>query len=103
MADAGVRAARPGAHEAHGRAGADPHADPDSDAVPRGRAYLRRYGIACRIIRRGVESSERLGRLRWIVERALAWLNQFRRLTVRYERSGDLHSALLVSATPSSA
>lgn len=34
------------------------------------RRYLRRRGIAGRIARRGVESSERLGRHRWVVERA---------------------------------
>jgi transposase len=33
-----------------------------------------------------VESSERLGRHRWTVERTIAWLAAFRRLTVRYDR-----------------
>jgi hypothetical protein len=32
------------------------------------RAELRRRGIAVRIARKGIESSERLGRRRWIVE-----------------------------------
>jgi transposase len=59
------------------------------------RDYLRRLGIACRIARRGIESSERLGRHRWVVERTLAWLNQFRRLTVRYERRASIHQAFL--------
>jgi transposase len=70
------------------------HADKGYD-VPRCRQYLRRYGIACRIARRGIESSERLGRVRWVVERTLAWLNRFRRLTVRYERRGDIHRGFL--------
>jgi transposase len=48
-----------------------------------------------RIARKGVESSERLGRHRWVVERTLAWLSQFRRLTVRYERRADIHEAFL--------
>jgi transposase len=52
-------------------------------------------GIVPRIARRGVESSERLGRHRWVVERTLAWLNRFRRLTVRYERRADIHQAFL--------
>jgi hypothetical protein len=43
----------------------------------------------------GVESSERLGKHRWVVERTLAWRNRFRRLTVRYERRADLHQAFL--------
>jgi hypothetical protein len=37
-----------------------------------------------------VEASTRLGRHRWKVERALAWLLANRRLTVRYERRADL-------------
>jgi transposase len=42
-----------------------------------------------------VETSARLGRHRWVVERTLAWLNQFRRLTIRYERRQDIHEAFL--------
>jgi transposase len=37
-----------------------------------------------------VESGERLGRHRWVVERTLAWFARFRRLTVRYERRLDV-------------
>ncbi len=62
------------------------------------RADCRRRGITPRIARRGVESSERLGRHRWRVERTLTWLNRFRRLTVRYERRADLHLALITLA-----
>jgi transposase len=51
---------------------------------------LRARGIAPRITRRGRESSERLGRYRWIVERSLAWLLGYRRLGIRYERRSDL-------------
>jgi transposase len=29
------------------------------------------------------------------IERTLAWLNRFRRLTVRYERRADIHQAFL--------
>src|SRR5262245_16162586 len=43
----------------------------------------------------GVESSERLGRYRWVVERSLAWLLGFRRLGVRYERRADILRGLL--------
>ncbi len=46
-----------------------------------------------RIARKGVDSSERLGRHRWVVERTLAWLSQFRRLMIRYERREDIHQA----------
>jgi transposase len=37
-----------------------------------------------------MESSKRLGRHRWKVERSLAWLLANRRLTVRYERRADI-------------
>jgi IS5 family transposase len=65
------------------------HADKGYD-VDRCRRAAQRRGIAPRIARRGVESSERLGRHRWVVERTLAWLARFRRLTVRYERRFDI-------------
>jgi transposase len=70
------------------------HADKAYD-IPRCRRYLRRRGIGCRIARQGIESSERLGRHRRVVERTLAWLDRFRRLTVRHERDADLHLAFL--------
>jgi transposase len=50
------------------------------------RDALRRRGITPRIARRGVESSERLGRYRWIVERTNAWVLAFRRLALRFDR-----------------
>lgn len=59
------------------------------------RQALRRRGITARIARRRVESSTRLGRHRWVVERTQAWLLGFRRLQVRYERSADLLVGLL--------
>ncbi len=45
------------------------HADKGYDSAAN-RAYLRRRGITARIARRGIESSTRLGRHRWKVERA---------------------------------
>jgi transposase len=70
------------------------HADKGYDARKCRRA-LRKRGIKSRIARKGVESSERLGRYRWVVERTLAWLSRYRRLTVRYERRADIHEAFL--------
>jgi IS5 family transposase len=70
------------------------HADKGYD-YPRCRAACRRRGIVPRIARRGIESSERLGRHRWVVERTLAWLTRFRRLTIRYERRAAIHQAFL--------
>ncbi len=71
------------------------HADNKGYDFGRCRKALRKRGIKARIARRGVESSERLGRHRWVVERTLAWLNRYRRLTVRYERRADIHEAFL--------
>ena len=72
------------------RAPARPYYD-----YPRCRQALRRRGITPRIARRGVESSQRLGRHRWKVARSLAWLLANRRLTVRYERRADILTAFL--------
>ena len=70
------------------------HADKayDSRAL---RLALRQRGIIPRIARRGVDSSERLGRYRWAAERTFSWLNRLRRLKVRYERRDDIHLAFL--------
>jgi transposase len=65
--------------------------EPLLDAVPLIRQCAgRRRGITPRIARRGIESSERLGRHRWVIERTLAWFARFRRLTIRYERRLDI-------------
>ncbi len=61
------------------------------------RSLTRRH-IQHRIARRGIESGQRLGRHRWVVERSLAWLAQFRRLAIRYERRADIHLALTTLA-----
>jgi transposase len=53
------------------------------------RAYLRRRGIKVRIARKGVESSDRLGRHRWKAERTIAWLFGCRRLRIRYDRGSE--------------
>jgi transposase len=70
------------------------HADKAYD-FPRCREALRKRGIKARISRRGIDSSEKLGRHRWVVERTLAWLSKYRRLSVRYERREDIHEAFL--------
>jgi transposase len=70
------------------------HADKAYDAAEHRRALRRRH-IAPRVARRGVESSERLGRHRWVVERTLAWLHRFRRLRIRDERRDDIHQGFL--------
>jgi transposase len=70
------------------------HADKAYD-IPRCRQALTKRHIRIRIARKGIDSSHRLGRHRWVVERTLAWLNRYRRLTVRYDRRADIHHAFL--------
>lgn len=53
------------------------------------RTELRRRGITPRIARKGIESSTRLGRHRWIVESSLSWLMRNRRLVRRYDRIAE--------------
>jgi transposase len=62
------------------------------------RAWLRRRGITARIAQRGIESSTRLGRYRWRVERALSWLSCFRRLQVRWDRGSERWFAFVLLA-----
>ena len=78
------------------------HADKGYD-FRRCRAFLCSKGIKPRIARLGIESSQRLGRHRWKVERTFSWLLSFRKLAVRRERSaatflalGQLGCALIV-------
>ncbi|MFD4973779.1 IS5 family transposase [Streptomyces sp. NPDC058424] len=58
-------------------------------------AWLRERGLVARIARPGIESGERLGRHRWKIERSIAWLFGYHRLTVRYERKGSHFLAFL--------
>jgi transposase len=73
------------------------HADKAYDHR-RCRAYLRRRGIRPRIARRMVESSARLGRHRWTIERTIAWLGGWRRLRIRYDRSDERFFAFALLA-----
>src|SRR6266487_1043876 len=44
------------------------------------RAELRHRRISARLARPGIDSSTRLGRHRWVIERSLSWLMRYRRL-----------------------
>ena len=70
------------------------HADKGYD-YPRCRRHLKKRGIVSRIARRGIESSERLGKHRWVVERTHGWFAGFGKLRIRFERRLDIHMALL--------
>jgi len=74
------------------------HADKAYDHR-RCRTYLHRRRIKVRIARRGIDSSDRLGRHRWKAERSIAWLLGCRRLRVRYDRSDERFYAFAQLAT----
>jgi transposase len=59
------------------------------------RRQLRQRGITPEIARRKTEHGSGLGRYRWVVERTFAWLHQFKRLLVRYDRRHEIHEAFL--------
>jgi hypothetical protein len=66
------------------------------------RAEISRRGILVRIARKGIDTSKRLGRHRWIIEACLSWRQRNRRLVRRYDRKAqhcqafaDLACALL--------
>jgi transposase len=67
---------------------------PNGEDVP-ARPACATTRITPRIARRRIESSARLGRHRWVIERSLAWLVGYRRLQVRDERRADLLLAFL--------
>jgi transposase len=64
----------------------------DAEAI---RQALRFRGIKPMLAKRNTEHGSGLGRSRWVIERTFAWLSQFRRLRVRYEKRADIHEALL--------
>jgi transposase len=61
----------------------------------RHRDELRNKGIQPILAKRNTEHGSGLGVHRWVVERTLSWLHQFRRLRVRCERRDDIHEAFL--------
>jgi transposase len=64
----------------------------DAAALRRG---LRTRHIVPLLAMRRTEHGSGLGRWRWVVERTFSWLNQFRRLRVRYDKRADIHEAFL--------
>ncbi|MFB0524288.1 MAG: IS5 family transposase [Phycisphaerae bacterium] len=59
------------------------------------RCALRKLGIEPILAKRRTENGSGLGVYRWVVERTLSWLHQFRRGRVRYERRPEIHEAFL--------
>src|SRR5437764_14917243 len=64
----------------------------DAAAIRRG---LRARHIEPWVAMRRTTHGNGLGQWRWVVERTFAWLNQFRRLRVRYDKRADIHAAFL--------
>jgi len=64
----------------------------DAQAIRQG---LRVRRITPWLAMRNTKHGSGLGRWRWVIERTFAWLNQFRRLRVRYEKRADIHEAFL--------
>ena len=50
------------------------------------RALLRWLGVEPKIARRRTEHGSGLGKVRWVVERTIAWIKGLRRMRVRYDR-----------------
>jgi transposase len=60
------------------------------------RSGLRTRHILPLLGMRRTKNGSGLGRWRWLVERTtFAWLNQFRRLRVRYDKRADIQEAFL--------
>jgi transposase len=59
------------------------------------RQALRERNIMPHLAHRYTGHGSGLGRYRWVVERTLSWLHQFRRLRIRFERHASLHQAFL--------
>jgi transposase len=78
-----------------------PRRRPDRVSADRGydhdkyRRQLHRLGISSEIARRQSNHGSGLGRARWVVERTFAWLHNFKRLLVRYDRRAQIHEAFL--------
>ena len=58
-------------------------------------ANQRQRGISNRLVRRGLESSKRLGKHCWVMEITLGWFAGFGKLRIRFERHLNIHKAFL--------
>jgi transposase len=68
----------------------------DSEAT---RALLRWLGIEPHIARRKTPHGSGLDKVRWVMERTIAWLKRLRRLRVRYDRLCVIMDAWTTLAT----
>jgi transposase len=74
-----------------------PRRYPDQALADRGyddeeeREKLRHRGIDPQLAKRRTPHGSGLGVFRWVIERTISWLHQFRRLRVRFDRRDDIH------------
>jgi transposase len=73
------------------------YADRAYDSKPH-RQQLRQRGIEPHLAKRNTEHGSGLGIYRWVSERTLSWLHQFRRLRVRFDRRDDIQEAFMTLA-----
>ena len=62
------------------------------------RLLLRWLGIEPKIARRKTEHGSGLGKVRWVVERTIAWVKGLRRMRVRYDRLAVIRDAFTTLA-----
>lgn len=70
------------------------YADRAYDSEPL-RRKLREKRIEPHLAERGTGHGSGLGIYRWVSERTLGWLHNFRRLRIRFDRSDEIHHAFL--------
>ena len=58
-----------------------------------GREGLKRRRIEDHLARQRAPHGSGLGKIRWVVERTLAWIGQARRLKIRYDKLPSIHRA----------
>ena len=73
------------------------YADRAYDSQP-ARTILRWLGITPHLPKRGTEHGSGMGKFRWVVERTIGWLHNFRRLRTRYDRRADIHESFMACA-----
>ena len=59
------------------------------------RQQLKQMGIEPVLARRRTPHGSGLGKTRWVIERTIALMHQFRRLRHRYEKRPELHEAFM--------
>jgi transposase len=74
------------------------YADRAYDSEPH-RKELKARKIKPKIARRRTAHGSGLGIYRWVVERTESWLHSFRRLRLRTDRDGEIHTAFVTLAS----